>query len=144
MPYAEKFASTSVLIIDDSDLTRELLKTVLNSFGIKTVHEAGDGLAGFEVMSRQAVDLIICDVFMSPMHGLKFVEMLRSGQRPPEVTGLIATDTPIIMITAKKMKNLAEDAKAGWDAMLDKPIKPDVLLTELLRLVKGARHGGEQ
>ncbi|MEI6987153.1 MAG: response regulator [Rhodospirillaceae bacterium] len=130
----DKLHNISILIIDDSKLTREILKAILKSFGIQDIYEAGDGLAGFEVISRHRIDLIICDVFMAPMHGLKFLEMIRAGETPPEISCKIPCNIPLIMITGKTMKSIADNPAASWDAILDKPIQPDLLLREICRL----------
>lgn len=139
MTNPETLAAFSVLIIDDSKLTRDMLSAILKSFGIQNVHHAEDGLSGFEILASQRIDIIISDVFMFPMHGLKFLEMLRSGQIPPGVSGQVAPDTPVIMITGKAMKSLADESGARWDAILDKPIIPERLRTEIFRLIDEKR-----
>ncbi|MEI8396899.1 MAG: response regulator [Rhodospirillaceae bacterium] len=126
----------SILVIDDSRLIRDMLKAILKSFGVREVFEAGDGFAGFQVLSQHRVDIVICDVFMAPMHGYQFLEMVRAGQTPPGVTGQIPPDTPVIMVTGKTMKLVADNPDANWDAILDKPIDQNILLEVLLCLVK--------
>jgi len=133
----ERLRALSVLIIDDSDLTREVLKAVVGSFGIPNIFEARDGIAGFDILARQPVDVIICDIIMLPMHGMKFIESLRAGAVPQGVSGPIPRDIPVIMITGKTLKELVEDPEQGWDAILSKPIQPDALLAELIRLAPG-------
>ena len=69
----------TALIIDDSRYARSFIKTALQSFGIKTILEAGDGPAGLEILGQQPVHLVIVDHDMAPMDGIDFTRFVRAG-----------------------------------------------------------------
>lgn len=67
-----------VLIVDDSDSIRRLVKEALEPMeGIATIEEAVDGLDGLAVLSRKYCDLVITDVTMPRLDGFKFVAAIR-------------------------------------------------------------------
>ena len=69
----------TTLIIDDSRYARSFIKTALQSFGIKTILEAGDGPTGLEILGQQPVHLVIVDHDMAPMDGIDFTRFVRAG-----------------------------------------------------------------
>ncbi|EPY02500.1 CheY-like receiver protein [Magnetospirillum fulvum MGU-K5] len=104
-----------VLIIDDQDFVRTIIRKMLGQIGIVTVVEARDGTSGLDVVDRERPDLVICDVRMRPLDGFGFVRAVRAQ---PETTAL-----PVILLTAHTddaTLALAEDI--GVDAFLAKPV----------------------
>lgn len=135
---ADELRALSVLVIDDSQYTREILKTVLRGFGIGTVKEADSGAGGFRVLGDGDVDLIICDVEMTPINGIEFVRMLRRGQQPPTLANVKQANpnTPVIMLTSHAKKSLVDMAReAGAHAYIVKPVVPKVLLDRIERII---------
>ena len=53
--------SLNILLVDDSQHMRAIAVAVLHSAGVRTVHEAPDGTAGYEILRRHPVDLAIID-----------------------------------------------------------------------------------
>ena len=83
-----------VLIIDDSDKFRgQIIRTVMESSLFETFREARDGLEGFKSMLDHKPDLVICDLQMPRMDGLKFLQLVKVR---PELR-----DIPIIFLTSK-------------------------------------------
>lgn len=134
----QELADLSVLVIDDSHSTREILKTVLRGFGISTVKEADSGVKAFDVLNDEDVDLIICDVEMAPLDGIGFVRMLRSRTRPPHQERLRTANPniPVIMLTSHAKKSLVDSARAaGANAYIVKPVVPKVLLERIEKIL---------
>lgn len=134
----QELADLSVLVIDDSHYTREILKTVLRGFGINKVKEADSGASAFQVLNDGDVDLMICDVEMPLLNGIEFVRMLRTRQRPPALAGLRAANPniPVIMLTSHAKKSLVDMAReAGANAYIVKPVVPKVLLERIEKIL---------
>src|SRR5262245_55560757 len=86
-------SSLSVLIVEDNAFTRRVNRGILTHLGIKSVHEAGDGVAGLEAISRYAPDLVIVDWELPLLSGGDLVRKVRSPDTFP------LPDVPIIMLT---------------------------------------------
>lgn len=82
----------TVLIIDDSGTVRSHVKDILEAGGSYRVLAAKDGLEGYKLLVSHPVDLILCDVNMPGLNGLKLLGLLRSR---PELR-----DIPVIMLTS--------------------------------------------
>ncbi|HEU5073315.1 MAG TPA: response regulator, partial [Polyangiaceae bacterium] len=82
----------NVLIIDDSGAMRSHVKDILEAGGAYNVLAAKDGLEGYKFLVSRPVDLILCDVNMPGMNGIKLLSLLRCR---PELR-----DIPVIMLTA--------------------------------------------
>ncbi|MCB1142042.1 MAG: response regulator [Leptospiraceae bacterium] len=116
-----------ILIIDDSAVFRKVLHLQLKNAGYE-VKEAIDGLDGFNKVTGEEFNLVICDVNMPNLDGLSFVQKVRSDEK--------ARFVPIIMLTTesqedKKRKGL----EAGAKAWLVKPFSPDQLLNAISKLI---------
>jgi len=72
--------SAKVLVIDDSDVTRALLRSILRGAGYHVL-EARDGQMAQFVVEDSQPDLIICDLQMPVMDGLEFLKWLRQHPR---------------------------------------------------------------
>lgn len=102
-----------ILIVEDEPVFRSLLENYLSSLGaIITV--AADGVDALEKMTRFAPDLLICDLAMPRMNGLKLVEHLRNE----------GIQTPILVISAtENMSDIAKALRLGVQDVLLKPVK---------------------
>ena len=69
---------TTILLIDDQEPIRKLLRTVLERAGY-TVLEASNGRVGLELYRTQSADLIITDIAMPEMNGLELILELTRG-----------------------------------------------------------------
>jgi two-component system response regulator (stage 0 sporulation protein F) len=68
---------SKILVIDDEDLVRTLLRTVLEMDG-HTVMEAGDGRAGIALYREQRPDLVITDILLPELNGIEtIIELTR-------------------------------------------------------------------
>jgi CheY-like chemotaxis protein len=118
-----------VLIADDKDTSRELVRTVLESFGYE-VTEAGDGREALERARQVHPDLIILDLHMPEVDGFGVVRALRSDEQ-------FAT-TPVVALTASAMQGDHDRAiAAGFTGYLSKPIRLAMLRREVERLLNG-------
>ena len=120
----------SLLVIDDNNDIRQYLRTLLQDKFY--VFEASDGREGLEVALKEVPDLVICDVMMPVMNGLKFTEQLK--------TQTITSHIPVIMLTAKNLdEHRAEGYEHGADSYITKPFHSKVLLSRIENLLKQRR-----
>jgi CheY-like chemotaxis protein len=116
--------SKSVLIVDDDGDMRDLIRLILENAGYE-VALAGSGSEAFEFLSHRLPALIVLDLMMPEMSGLKFAEELeRRGLRP---------GIPVLVLSAASQAGL----KAGWvdaEGCLTKPFEIPTLLDEVARL----------
>ena len=118
---------SSILVVDDNDTNRLLVKTILNSAG-QQVTEAASGQESLELQNTESFDCILMDVGMPGMNGYETTECLRFHESSQELSR-----TPIIALTAHTMP---EDERAcidaGMDGFLPKPFDRQVLLETVL------------
>ncbi len=73
---ARRFVIAAILIIDDEEPVRQLLRQALEAAGHE-VREASTGVEGLRAVCDRQTDLAITDIFMPDMDGLEMVHMLR-------------------------------------------------------------------
>jgi len=116
-----------VLIVDDHEDTRDLIKFVLEKQGYRIV-EAEDGEVALERGEHERPDLVLMDLALPKIDGLSVMERLRERADMKEL--------PILFISAHAEKAYREQAlAAGGDEYLIKPLDLDQLLRVLDRYI---------
>lgn len=79
---ATKLASHKILVIDDDEFMRALVKALLHRMGINDVQLADNGRSGLQFIdnSASAPDVIICDLQMPEMDGVEVLRHLASSK----------------------------------------------------------------
>jgi CheY-like chemotaxis protein len=114
-----------VLIVDDHDGMRTLLRTILERAGASGVRDASNGAAALAMLAEAPVDLILIDHMMPEMDGVTFVQRARTA----------GAEARIIMITGHANPSYTQAAQsAGADAVLVKPVSPRDLVTAIERV----------
>jgi CheY-like chemotaxis protein len=111
----------SILLVDDDETLRSMTAALLMSGGHK-VDTADDGKSGLALYKSKLHDLVITDIVMAEMDGLKLIEELRHANPRPRVIAMSGghqLSEPILLPTAKLL---------GAERILAKPIMPDVFL----------------
>jgi two-component system chemotaxis response regulator CheY len=118
------------LVVEDSQVMRQLLVFALQRVRELEVTEADDGVDALRKMSGNRFDIIITDINMPIMDGLKLVKRIRSDDS--------YKDVPIIVVTTEGSQEDRSRALAlGANAYITKPIQgPQVVakVKELLQL----------
>jgi two-component system chemotaxis response regulator CheY len=116
-----------ILLIDDSTLSRNILKRSLD--GDYLFLEAGDGMRGLELYMVERPDLVFLDLTMPGMNGLEILKQLR--QLDPEARIIIGT-ADIQEFTRQRASEL------GAAGFITKPFTPDVIQDAIRRVMTGS------
>lgn len=117
-----------VLVVEDSPTMRQLIVFALKRIRGFQIVEANDGVDGLKKLSAEKFDLILTDINMPIMDGLKLVSMVRNDHNYKE--------TPIIVITTEGATEDRERALAlGANEYITKPIQTMKILETVRRLM---------
>jgi two-component system chemotaxis response regulator CheY len=131
---AGAFDHLKILIVEDNQHMRALLRGLLNSVGIREIVEANNGASALDALREKKCDLILSDLSMAPMNGLEFSRKVRTGDHSPNPF------VPIIMITGHTEKHRVEEARdAGVTEFLAKPITAHSLFSRIAEIVERPR-----
>jgi PAS domain S-box-containing protein len=125
---ARRLAGFQLLVVDDSEINREVAQRILESEGAE-VELAGDGKEALDAIARDPsrFDVILMDVQMPEMDGYEATRQIRST---PVMSAL-----PIIALTAGAFKRQQEAAlSAGMNAFVAKPFEVDELVSVICQM----------
>ncbi|MCX7770940.1 MAG: response regulator [Proteobacteria bacterium] len=122
-------AKIEILVVEDSPTMRQLIVFALKRLKDVNVTEASDGVDGLKKLSNKQFDLMIADINMPIMDGLKLVSLVRQDPK--------YNNMPIIIVTTE---GADEDRKRGLalgaNAYLTKPVQTTQLLATVKELLK--------
>ncbi len=122
--------AASILIVDDDESIRELLRLHLSSAGYD-VSVAEDAIAAGYMVLRNPPDLIISDVNMPHMDGFEFVAALKADKSLPSI--------PVIFLTSVEEGDHRGKA-LGAVGYITKPVRADRLLSLVAQHIPGGTH----
>jgi DNA-binding NarL/FixJ family response regulator len=102
-----------VLLCDDCEPVRELVRLVLEVEGIQVVGEAGDGGAAIEEAGRCQPDVVLLDLSMPAMDGLEALPEIRRVAPQARVVVLSGFDNPLIVERALELGAVRYVEKGG-------------------------------
>ncbi len=114
----------NILIIDDKEDIRNLIKMVLSNYGF-TVQEAVNGQMGVQMIRESKPDLVICDVNMPAMDGYETLGAVRESSATAPI--------PFILMTGLvSLDGFRRGMVCGADDYLVKPFTPDELVEAVM------------
>jgi CheY-like chemotaxis protein len=123
-----------VLLVEDNEHMRSLLRDLLGTLGIKDAFEAADGNEAFRLLRDKRPDLILTDLAMKPVDGIAFTRRVRTSPDSPNVY------VPILMLTGHTERLRVESARdAGVTEFLAKPVTPQGLFLRLSEIIERPR-----
>ena len=129
----EESRRARILVVDDEESIRDLLRLVLTGEGYSVV-TANDGEEAIEHLEAQRFDLVITDLVMPTVNG---VEVLRAAKR-------IDPNYPVIVITGyPSVETVTELVRLGAGDYLTKPFNVDVVIVTVAKLLEMGRVNGE-
>lgn len=125
-------SKVSVLVVDDATFIRDLVKKGLRDhFPGVQIEEAINGRKAQQMLSRQAIDLILCDWEMPEMSGLELLTWCREQDN--------LKTTPFIMVTSRGDKeNVVQAIQAGVSDFIGKPFSNEQLVTKVKKALQRA------
>jgi len=117
------------LVVEDSPTMRQLIVFALSRIRNLQVTEAEDGVDGLKKLSQQKFDILITDINMPMMDGLKLVSMVRRDEVHKEI--------PIVIITTEGAQEDRQRALSlGANAYITKPIQAPQVITKVKDLLQ--------
>ncbi len=121
----------NVLIIDDEDDVRQVVRLSLGRVGGMNVVDAGSGAEGVRLATETSPDFILLDLMMPEMDGVETLSRLREDARTATI--------PVIFLTAKALPSEIERLRRlGALDVVVKPFNPMTLADELRTILRGA------
>jgi two-component system chemotaxis response regulator CheY len=124
----------SILIVDDNQYMRKIVRTLLVNVGVKSIYEASDGIDALEAIRVLGPDLVILDWEMPLLNGAELVRIVRS----PGVFPM--PDVPIIMLTGYAERwRIVDAVRLGVNEFLMKPVSGKALLDRIISILARPR-----
>lgn len=119
----------NALIIEDSEDNRVLITRILENSGYRT-SEAELGQQGFEMAYETLPDVILLDMQLPDMDGVKVAQMLCGANK--------TRDIPIIVVTSYALSGEREMLlELGCRGYIEKPFDPTIVVNEVERMIEG-------
>ncbi|MBU3538685.1 response regulator [Polynucleobacter sp. UK-Gri1-W3] len=127
-PAVDAVSKKSILLVEDSIVTRIQEKRILEAAGYEVI-SAVDGVNAWNILASRAFDAIVSDIMMPNMDGLELTAKIRANKK--------FSDTPIILVTSLASENdRRKGLEAGADAYISKSdFDQAVLLHSIKRLI---------
>jgi two-component system chemotaxis response regulator CheY len=113
-----------ILVVDDHESMRRIVKQALNDLGFKNVQLADDGSTALPMLKNESFDFLVSDWNMPEMQGIDLLKAVRADDNIKSL--------PVLMITAEaKKEQIIEAAKAGVNDYVVKPFNRETLNTKI-------------
>jgi CheY-like chemotaxis protein len=122
-----------ILVIDDDDIARELISSVLDDGG-HDVFELPSAIGATREIFKNAIDVVVLDVMMPDINGDKLARLLRQNSRGKNLAIILVSSRPV-----SELRALAASASA--DAVVEKA-KIRTQLADAIGRAAEARHRG--
>lgn len=115
-----------VVIVDDSDFSREVIREMLNEEGIEVIGEAHSAESALILIHEKSPNIVITDIVMPEVSGIELTEKI--NQRYP--------DTSVIVISSLSQEHIVLEAiGAGASDFITKPIDKKQLIDSLEKIM---------
>ena len=120
------YSSLKVLVVDDNQHMRHIMKTVLKGIGITAPREARDGAEALAILRHYPADMALVDYNMTPIDGLDFTRMVRTSSDSSNPY------LPVILVTGHSERSRVGAARdAGITEFVAKPLTAKSLLARM-------------
>jgi two-component system, cell cycle response regulator len=127
--------NTTILVVDDSSVNRELIRSTLEPFGFSLLF-AEDVKQGWERAQNDQFDLILCDLHMPNEDGFSFIRRFRADSRLGNI--------PFMFLTSSSGcdSDPAQAQALGAARFLRRPIEPQALVDQIEACLREYGIGG--
>jgi two-component system, chemotaxis family, chemotaxis protein CheY len=119
-----------ILVIDDEEFVRKIIVQILGRLNTRKVSQAEDGADGMKKTLIMKPQLVLCDIHMEPVDGMKYLSTIR-GLNQPEIA-----KTPIIFLTSdagqEKVMRARELNVSGY---MVKPVSVNDIKKQITRIL---------
>ena len=122
-----RFAPATVLVADDVETNRALVRGYLAPLGLQIL-EAADGQEAMDITRAQRPDAVLMDIKMPVLDGFTAARRLKANAE--------LRSTPIVALTASVMKESEAEIAAVCDAFVRKPVSQSELVSTLMRFLE--------
>ena len=120
----------AILVVDDYNTMRRIIRNLLKQLGFENVDEAADGGEALVKLKERAFGLVISDWNMEPMTGLDLLRQVRAD------ANAAIKNLPFIMVTAEsKPENVIAAKQAGVSNYIVKPFNAETLKGKLTSVI---------
>jgi CheY-like chemotaxis protein len=120
-----------ILVVDDEPFMRTTIRAVLRAAGRFDVADADDGDVALAEVELWKPDVVLCDITMPRVGGLRFVELLRKHPEPR------MRETPVIILTGRaEVTMVVAAAKLQINGYLVKPVSPKQIGDQLQKVLR--------
>lgn len=112
----------TVLMVDDSAVSRKVLRNILEKGGYEVIGEAVNGEEGYLKFKELKPDIVTMDITMPVMDGIESLSLIKRENE----------DTKVVMITASgQREKMVEALKRGAEEFILKPFEEEEILKTL-------------
>ncbi len=116
-----------VLIVDDSKMSRRMLKSIIEGLEHEIVGEASNGEEGLNLYKETSPDIVTMDITMPEMDGIACLKAIKEYD----------SEANVIMVTAAgQSSKLMEALKAGAKEFICKPYEPEQVINAIKEVLK--------
>jgi len=124
-----------ILLVEDNHEVREFIHDILP--GTYSIHDAEDGLQGYEMIKQIEPDLIISDVMMPGMNGFELCRLVKGEEESCHI--------PLILLTAKTAEeDKIEGLETGADDYITKPFNPIEFKQKVINILSTRKKAWER
>lgn len=116
------------LVVDDDPVMLEIISALLSDAGLASLETAGSGTAALERLAARPVDLLVCDLNMPGMDGIRLMSHVASLPNHPAIILLSGEDSRVLDVS----RQFAEAKGLTILGVLSKPVDLESLMAALL------------
>lgn len=120
-------AKGRVVVVDDSKMSRKILRNILEEAGYAVVEEATDGEEAIAAYMQYKPDILTLDITMPNMDGLESLREIKSLDRKAKV---------VMISAAGQQKKIIEALKIGAEKFITKPFEKDEVIAAIDAMMK--------
>ena len=120
-------AKGTVAVVDDSKMSRKILRNILEEAGYAVIAEATDGEEGIAVYMQYKPDILTLDITMPNMDGIEALREIMSVDKKARV---------IMISAAGQQQKIIEALKIGAEKFITKPFEPNDVIANIDGMLK--------
>jgi signal transduction histidine kinase/CheY-like chemotaxis protein len=119
----------SILAVDDNELSLMFLKMMMSKWNVK-FHQAGNGQEALDIISKNAITIVLTDMYMPEMDGHTLLTAIRKLNKP-------FNNLPVIVVSgASELADEKRILEMGFSGIVGKPFIETELVEQLVKALK--------